>query len=113
MIAVPELGGKKKSHINSPVTKLRNIPSRFHIGYLLCLGEDQRIISPPPPLIAPNRPLVLQPNIILNSVRQHLLLKVITQATCFDYRLIIFRPIFVTRCYAHFGTPLCLHPWNT
>jgi len=42
--------------------------------------------------------------------------KIKSQATCFDYRLVIFRPIFViwvTRCYAHFGIPSCFHPWNT
>jgi len=57
-------------------------------------------------------------NIILNSVRQHN--HFITQnsykATFFDYRLVIFRLIFVnwvTRCSAHFGIPSCLHPWNT
>jgi len=57
-------------------------------------------------------------NIILNSVCQHN--HFITQgnykATCFDYRLVIFRPIFVnwvTKCYAHFGIPSCLHRWNT
>ena len=47
---------------------------------------------------------------ILNSVRQHN--HFITQgnykATCFDYILVIFRPIFVnrvTRCYAHIVIP--------
>ena len=57
-------------------------------------------------------------DIILNSVRQHN--HFITQgnykATCFDYRLIIFRPIFInrfTRRYVHFGIPSYLHPWNT
>jgi len=57
-------------------------------------------------------------NMILYSVRQHN--HFITQgnykATCFDYRLVILRLIFVnlvTRCYAHFGIPSCLHPWNT
>ena len=56
-------------------------------------------------------------NIILNSARSHN--HFITQgnykATCFDYKLVIFRPIFVncfTRCYAPFGIPSCLHPWN-
>jgi len=57
-------------------------------------------------------------NLTLNSARHHN--QFITEgnykATCFDYRLVIFRPIFVncvTRCYAHFGMPSCLQPWNT
>ena len=57
-------------------------------------------------------------DIILNNVRHHN--HFITQGnykvTCFDYRLVIFRPIYVncvTRCCAHFGIPSCLHPWNT
>jgi len=57
-------------------------------------------------------------NIILNSVRQHNYF--ITQGNYIGYKfrlwLVIFRPVFVicvTRCYAHFGIPSCLHPWNT
>jgi len=54
--------------------------------------------------------------IILNSVRQHnhFIAQSNYKVTCFDYRLVIFRPIFVswvTRCYAHFRVPSCLHPW--
>ena len=55
--------------------------------------------------------------IILNSVRQQN--NFITlgnyKVTCFDYRLVILSPFAncVTRCYAHFGIPSCLHPWNT
>jgi len=57
---------------------------------------------------------VYKSNLILNTVRQHI--HFITQgnykATCFDYRLVIFRPIFVnwvTRFYTHFGISSCLH----
>ena len=57
-------------------------------------------------------------NVILNTVRQHnhFIIQGNYKATCFDYKLVIFRPIFVnlvTRYYAHFGIPSCLHPWNT
>ena len=55
-------------------------------------------------------------NIILNSVRRHD--HFINQGnykaktTCFDYRLVIFRPIFVnlvTRCYEQFGILKLFH----
>ena len=63
-------------------------------------------------------PSVAPGHITLNSVRQHnhFITKGNYKATCFDCRLVIFRPIFVncvTRCYAHFGIPSCLHPLNT
>jgi len=57
-------------------------------------------------------------DVILNSVCQHnhFITHGNYKATCFDYRLVILRPIFVnwvTRYYAHFGIPSCLPPWNT
>jgi len=56
-------------------------------------------------------------DIILNSIRQHshFITQANYKATFFDYRLVILRPIFVncvTRCYARFRIPSCLHPWN-
>jgi len=56
-------------------------------------------------------------NIILNSVRQHN--HFITQGNCigFMFWLLIshlhaYFVDWVTRCYAHFGIPLCLHSWK-
>jgi len=89
--------------------------------YLTTHNTHNRQTSMPPlglepTITAGERPQTYALDRATTGIGNHFITQGNYKATCFDYRLVILRPIFVncaTRCYAHFGIPSCLHPWNT
>ena len=80
---------------------------------IFCIRTDRP--WPPPSLLYDGHrvfPGIMRPG----REHSHFIILGNYNATCFDCRLVILRPILVdcvTRCYAQFGIPSCLHPRNT